>query len=87
MTAVAPVTSTLRKASSPARVMTPGLTLPAVEWSFGVRPSQAAKCRADRKSWGAGVFITNIDAPIGPTLRIPAKAATCSNLIAATIPI
>jgi hypothetical protein len=31
MTEVAPTTNTLRKVSSPARVMTPGLTLPAVE--------------------------------------------------------
>ena len=31
ITAVAPTTSTLRKVSSPARVMTPSLTLPAVE--------------------------------------------------------
>src|ERR1700730_7351271 len=38
MTAVAPTTNTLRKASSPALVMPPGLTLPAVEWSFGVKP-------------------------------------------------
>jgi hypothetical protein len=28
---IAPATSTLRKASSPARVITPNLTLPAVE--------------------------------------------------------
>jgi len=31
ITAVAPTTSTLRSASPPARVMTPSLTLPAVE--------------------------------------------------------
>jgi hypothetical protein len=41
MTAVAPTTNTLRKASPPL-VMTPSLTLPAVEWSFGVKPIQAA---------------------------------------------
>ena len=40
MTAVAPTTNTLRKASSPALVMTPSLTLPAVKWSFGVKPLQ-----------------------------------------------
>jgi len=47
ITAVAPTTSTLRSCSSPARVMPPGLALPAVEWSFGVRPIQAANCRPD----------------------------------------
>ena len=54
MTAVAPTTNTLRKASSPALVMTPSLTLPAVEWSFGVKPIQAANCRPDRNISGAG---------------------------------
>jgi DNA invertase Pin-like site-specific DNA recombinase len=39
---VAPTTSTLRNPSSPARVIPPSLTLPAVEWSFGVKPIQAA---------------------------------------------
>ena len=38
-----------RKASSPARVMTPSRVLPAVEWSLGVSPIQAAKCRPERK--------------------------------------
>src|SRR6202790_3980864 len=41
--AVAPATSTLRNLSSPARVILPSRVLPAVEWSFGVRPSQARK--------------------------------------------
>ena len=31
---MAPTTNTLRKISSPARVMTPSLTLPAVEFSL-----------------------------------------------------
>ena len=42
ITAVAPATRTLRKASSPARVITPSRVLPAVEWSFGVKPIQAS---------------------------------------------
>ena len=46
--AVAPTTSVLRKASSPARVMAAlRRWRPAVEWSFGVNPIQAAKWRAD----------------------------------------
>ena len=52
MTAVAPTTSRLRSVSSPARVIRPSLVLPAVEWSFGVRPSQAAKWRPERKAYG-----------------------------------
>ncbi len=67
---VAPTTNTLRKASSPARVMPPSLTLPAVEWSFGVKPIQAANSRPARNSSGAGVFIISRTAPIGPTLGI-----------------
>ena len=48
ITVVAPTTSTLRNAWSPARVIPPSLTLPAVEWSFGVKPkdhSTAGKVR------------------------------------------
>ena len=43
ITAVAPTTRQLRSIGSPARVMRPGRALPAVEWSRGVSPSQAAK--------------------------------------------
>ena len=66
ITAVAPATSTLRKLSSPARVILPSRVLPAVEWSFGVRPIQAAKCRPDGNICGSGAFITSVVAPIGP---------------------
>ncbi len=66
MTAVAPTTSTLRRASSPARVIPPGLALPAVEWSLGVRPSQAAKSRPDLNACGSGTFIASRLAPTGP---------------------
>src|ERR1700691_891818 len=59
ITAVAPLTKVPRKASSPARVMTPSRCLPAVEWSFGVKPSQAAKSRAVRKARGSGTFIAS----------------------------
>ena len=38
-----------RSISSPARVITPSRFLPAVEWFFGVSPSQAAKSRPDLK--------------------------------------
>jgi hypothetical protein len=50
MQVVAPLTSTARKRSSPARVMPPSLCLPAVEWSLGVRPIQAAQRRPERKA-------------------------------------
>ena len=70
ITEVAPTTSTLRNASSPARVITPSLTLPAVEWSFGVKPIQAANWRPDRNwirfdgvlhglvTWGIATLLT-----------------------------
>src|SRR5438045_9026506 len=67
ITAVAPATNRLRKTSSPARVILPSLVLPAVEWSLGVSPSQAAKCRPEENARGSGVFITSAVAPIGPT--------------------
>src|SRR5216110_2979293 len=73
ITAVAPATSRLRKTSSPARVILPSLVLPAVEWSFGVSPSQAAKCRPEGNARGSGVFITSAVAPIGPTPGICAR--------------
>ena len=53
--------------------MTPSLTLPAVEWSFGVKPIQAANCRPDRNISGAGVFISSRVAPIGPMPGILAR--------------
>jgi hypothetical protein len=38
-------------------VIAPGLALPAVECSFGVKPIQATKCRPERKSLGAGAIL------------------------------
>ena len=40
---------------------------------LGVRPSQAAKCRAERNASGVGVFMTSMEATIGPTPGILAK--------------
>ena len=71
--AAAPSTGTLRNAWSPALVITPDFALPAVEWSFGVRPIQAANRRPDRNASGAGVFMAGIVAPIGPMPGIRAK--------------
>src|SRR3981189_3538107 len=51
-TEVAPTTSSRRKLSSPARVILPSLVFPAVKWSFGVKPSQAANSRPERKACG-----------------------------------
>jgi len=70
ITAVAPDTSTARKASSPARVMTPSLTLPAVEWSLGVNPIQAANWRPDRNSSGAGVLPLQGSSLSSPELKL-----------------
>ena len=47
ITAVAPDTSTARKASSPARVMTPSLTLPAVELETNLEVCNTV-CRRQR---------------------------------------
>ena len=58
---------------SPARVMRPGRALPAVEWSRGVSPSQAAKSRPVLKRCGSGVFITRSEAVSGPTPGIAAR--------------
>lgn len=67
MTAVAPATKTRLSISSPARVITPSRFLPAVEWFFGVKPSQAAKFLADLKPRASTTFIDSKVAPIGPT--------------------
>src|SRR5688500_7856526 len=64
--AMAPLTSTARKRSSPARVMPPSFCRPAVEWSLGVSPIQAAQRRPERKAWGSTILVTNRQAPIGP---------------------
>ena len=66
ITAVAPTTSRLRRVSSPARVIRPSRVLPAVEWSFGVSPSQAAKSRPDANALGSGVFIASTEAVTTP---------------------
>ncbi len=50
-TEVAPTTSKLRSVSSPARVIRPSRVLPAVEWSFGVSPSQQ-QSRAPMRDFG-----------------------------------
>lgn len=69
MRAVAPTTSTLRSISSPARVVTPSLFLPAVEWFFGVSPSQAAKSRPDLKPRASGTLMASSVAPTGANRR------------------
>ncbi len=63
ITAVAPKTKATQ-ASSPARVIIPSRCLPAVEWSFGVKPIQAAKSRPERKARASETFIAT--APTGP---------------------
>src|ERR1700674_4158178 len=54
-TDVAPTTSNCRNLSLPALLILPIRCLPPVECSFGVRPSQAAKCRPDAKFPGSTV--------------------------------
>src|SRR5215217_4165475 len=76
MRAVAPTTSTLRSASSPARVIPPSRTLPAVEWSLGISPIQAANRRPDRNDSGAGVSMVSNVAPIGPAGNLRQAPAT-----------
>src|ERR1700687_2316009 len=68
-----PPTSGLRRPSSRARVILRSLVLPAVEWSFGVSPSQAAKCRPEGNARGSGGFITSVVGSIGPIPGICAR--------------
>src|SRR5258708_20317947 len=67
MQVVAPLTSTARKRSSPARVMPPSLCLPAVQLSLGVRPSQAAPPRAPAEARGSPPFPSPPPPPPPPT--------------------
>ena len=66
ITAVAPRTTSLRRASLPCRLMRPCRRLPPEELSFGVRPSHAAKCRPERKLLGSVTLRAKLTAPIGP---------------------
>src|SRR6267142_3440911 len=53
---VAPSTSSRRRLSSPSWLILPGRCLPAVEFSRGVIPIHAAKCRAERKALASGIL-------------------------------
>lgn len=66
MTDMAPTNSNCRNLSLPALLILPRRCLPPVECSFGVRPSQAAKCRPDAKFPGSTVK-ARVIAPNGPT--------------------
>src|SRR5260370_3576445 len=66
ITAVAPRTKRRRRFASPCRLIRPGRWRPAVEFSFGVRPSQAARWRPERKALGSGTLRAKLTAPIGP---------------------
>src|SRR6202048_4357588 len=67
MTAVAPSTSSRRRLSSPSWLILPGRCLPAVEFSRGVIPIHAAKCRAERKALASGILSAKLTPAIGPT--------------------
>src|SRR5438477_7048567 len=73
ITAVAPSTSNRRKPSSPSRLILPSRCLPPVEFSRGVIPIHAAKCRAERKPFGSGTLRAKLTPPIGPTPGIVAR--------------
>src|SRR5713101_5379319 len=81
MTAVAPSTSSRRRLSSPSRLILPSRCLPAVEFSRGVMPIHAAKCRPERKAFGsgtpacagAGTLSAKLTPPIGPMPGIVAR--------------
>ena len=63
MTAVAPSTKRRRKPSSPCRLMRPGRCRPPEEFSFGVMPSQAAKCRPEANALGSPHLERKADRP------------------------
>src|SRR6266568_5557652 len=73
ITVVAPSTKRRRRLSSPCRLIRPGRDRPPVEFSFGVRPSQAAKWRPERKVLGSGTRSAKLTALIGPTPGIVAR--------------
>src|SRR3984957_9625563 len=75
MTDMAPTNNNCRILSLPALLILPMRCLPPVECSFGVRPSQAAKCRPDAKFPGSTVRAMVI-APSGPTPGIASSEAT-----------
>src|SRR5258708_5879711 len=66
ITAVAPSTNNLRSAASPCRLIAPSRRRPPDEFSFGTRPSQAAKWRPERNALGSGTRSVRLIAPIGP---------------------
>src|SRR5262249_61545699 len=66
MTAVAPRTSSWRRLSSPARLILPSRCRPAVEFSRGVIPIHAAKCRLGRNTFGSGTLCARLTPPLGP---------------------
>src|SRR5271170_17457 len=67
MTDIAPTTSNCRNRSLPALLMPPMRCLPPVDFSFGVNPIQAEKCRPEAKLAGSTVNV----AVIAPTTPMP----------------
>ena len=66
-------TSRCRRYRSPCLVMPPSLCLPPEEFCRGVRPSQAANSRPERKADGSGMVAAKAVAVIGP---IPGMVAS-----------
>jgi hypothetical protein len=62
----------LRKASSPARVLTPSPTLPTVEWSFGVSPSHCELAPGLEQA-RIGRLHEQHEAPTSPTPESPSN--------------
>ena len=62
-TAVAPTTRSERNTRLPIFDMRPNRSLPPLECGFGVKPSQAAKCRPDLKPPGSGTSALTIRPP------------------------
>jgi hypothetical protein len=71
-TAVAPTTINWRKRSLPCREIPPRRCLPPVDFCFGLRPSQAAKCRPDLNCL-ASTVVASVSALSGP---IPGSSAS-----------
>lgn len=69
----APKTNRWRRYRSPCLVIPPSLCLPPEEFCRGVRPSQAANSRPDRKADGSGIVAAKAVAVIGP---IPGMVAS-----------
>ncbi len=81
-TEVAPNTRSERNLGLPIFDIRPSRSLPPLEWGFGVRPSQPAKCRPDVKPPGSETSALMDAAMIAPTPGIVTRRRMSSSCFA-----